>query len=145
MVAQGVGVPKTVVATAKRMKKEAEEAAKREEDDNLRYEKVWAVFDVDDHPNMPDAVQMARDNEIELAISNPSFELWLFLHFADSPGMKSRQSVRALLDDYIKDYDKHVDFDDYRDGYQQAVLRASKLSQTDLKKCVPGDNPSTGV
>lgn len=144
-VAKGVGVPKTVVSTAKELKKKADEAAKREKDDNLQYEKVWAVFDVDEHPKISDAIQMARDNDIELAISNPSFELWLLLHFADSPGMKSRQAVRDLLDDHIKDYDKHVDFNDYKNGYQQAATRASRLSQTDKTKCVPGDNPSTGV
>ena len=139
------GVPKTVVEIAKKRMKEADEAAKREGDDNLRFEAVWAVFDVDDHPHVPDAIQMARDNSIHLAISNPSFELWLLLHFVDSPGMKDRKVVRALLKEHIDDYDKHVNYDDYRNGYQEAARRASKLTDVNLKACTPGNNPSTGV
>jgi hypothetical protein len=125
--------------------KEANAAAKKERDDNLKYEAVWAVFDVDEHPNIPDAIQMARDNSIRLAVSNPAFELWLLLHFRDSPGMKDRKVVSSLLKEFDKDFDKHVVFAVYRDGYEQAVKRAEALSQLDLQACKPGTNPSTGV
>ena len=63
------GVPRTLVETAKRYKREAELEAKRKRDDNLSFDAVWCVFDVDEHPGVPDAAQMARDNGIELAIS----------------------------------------------------------------------------
>ena len=111
------GVPKTLVELAKDEKKRSEKAAKREGDENLKFDSVWAVFDVDDHPHIPDAIQMARDNKIELAISNPSFELWLLLHFRESPGMKNRKSVNRLLKTYLQNYDKVVDYNrDYRAG-----------------------------
>jgi hypothetical protein len=145
IIALEVGVPKTVVELAKEKKKAAEASAKREGDENLKYESVWAVFDVDEHPNIPDAIQMARDNAIKLAVSNPAFELWLLLHFADQPGMKGRKVVRELLDTFITDYDKHVDYQEYHSGYEQAVKRAKALCQIDLITCQPGPNPSTGV
>jgi hypothetical protein len=88
---------------------------------------------------------MARDNAIELAVSNPAFELWLLLHFGEQPGMKDRKVVRELLDAFITDYDKHVDYEKYRAGYEQAVRRAKALGEVDLNKCQPGPNPSTGV
>jgi hypothetical protein len=144
-VAHEVGVPLTVVKIARDRKKEAEKEAVSAKDDNIRFDSVWAVFDVDDHPNIPDAIQMARDNAISLSVSNPAFELWLLLHFRDQPGMKQRSDVRKLLDVYIKDYDKSVDFKDYKDGYEDAVKRANPLGACNLQTCQPGPNPSTGA
>lgn len=140
-----VGVPLTVVTTARDRKAEAEQDAVQEEDENLTYDSVWAVFDVDDHPNIPAAIQMARDNSIDLAVSNPSFELWLLLHFQDQPGMKGRKEVRKLLDAHIRDYDKKVHYSDYHHGYQEAVKRALHLGKCNLQTCQPGPNPSTGM
>jgi hypothetical protein len=144
-IAPEAGVPLTVVTLARDRKKAAEREAVKEEDDNIEFDSVWAVFDVDDHPNIPTAIQMARDNAINLAVSNPAFELWLLLHFRDQPGMKGRAKVRELLDAHIKDYDKSVDFKDYKDGYVDAVKRAQPLGACDLRTCQPGPNPSTGA
>jgi len=89
------GVPMTLVETAKGYKSEAEEEAAREKDDNLAYDSVWCVFDIDEHPHVPEARQMARDSGIYLAVSNPCFELWLLLHFRDNPGQA--HSICRLL------------------------------------------------
>jgi hypothetical protein len=145
VIADETGVPKSVVDIAKRYKKEAEQEADRENDENLKYDSVWAVFDVDEHPSVPDAIQMARDNRIHLAISNPTFELWLLLHFRDSPGMKGRNIVCKMLKTYVPNYEKHVKYDQFRDGYTDAVKRAMGLGSTNLTTCNPGPNPSTGV
>ena len=75
VVIEGAGVPRTIVETAVERKDAAEIRAKREGDQNLIYDEVWCVFDVDQHPRIPEAMQMARDNGIELAISNPCIEL----------------------------------------------------------------------
>ena len=144
-IAPEAGVPLTVVKEACKHKNQAEQEAKREKDDNLEYDSVWAVFDVDEHPKIPDAIQMARDDSIHLAVSNPAFELWLLLHFRDPPGMKGRAEVRRLLDAYITGYDKHVNYEDYADGYSDAVKRATPLGACNLQTCQPGPNPSTGV
>jgi hypothetical protein len=144
-IAPEAGVPLTVVRIARDRMIKAEQEAAREGDDNLKFDSVWAVFDVDDHPNIPAAIQMARDNSIGLAVSNPAFELWLLLHFRDSPGMKGRDAVRRLLCTYVKEYDRHVNYRDYEAGYDNAVRRAKPLSSCDLQTCQPGSNPSTGV
>lgn len=140
----GAGVPKTIVEFAKERKRRAERQARRENDDNLRYDKVWCVFDIDQHPNVPDAKQMARDNGIELAISNPCFELWLWLHFADQPGMRHRHDLQSMMKQHVPNYDKHVDYSDYAAGYEPAVQRASRLEE-DAKLDDEGRNPTTGV
>jgi hypothetical protein len=140
----GAGVPKTVVKAAKDRKRENEERAERERDDNLRYDQVWCVFDIDDHPNVSDAKQMARDNGIRLAVSNPCIELWLFLHFADQPGMRHRHDLKKMMERHIPGYDKHVKFKDYEQGYGDAVRRAKRLDDDALQDGEEGRNPSTG-
>ena len=90
----GVGVPRTIVESAKAAEKRNQKRALRERDDNLQYDQIWCVFDTDDHPNVGDAIQIAHDNGIELAISNPCIELWLWLHFADQPGIRHRHDLQ---------------------------------------------------
>ena len=90
------GVPLTLVKIAKRRKQERREVADRERDENIAYDSVWCVFDVDDHPQINEAKQMAKTNEIDLAISNPCFELWLILHFRNNPGMQHRDRLREI-------------------------------------------------
>jgi hypothetical protein len=139
------GVPKTLVEAAKELKKEAQNRAKKQDDENLAIDSVWCVRDVDEHPNLPDAKQMARDNEIYMAISNPCFELWLLLHFRESPGMQHRDKVRQLLKGCVPQYDKHVDYQVYSAGYSQAVIRAQRLDQSAASDGESGRNPTTGV
>lgn len=141
----GAGVPKSIVEAAKERKREAEKRARREKDDNLGYDQVWCVFDIDQHPNIPDARQMARDNGIDLAISNPCIELWLWLHFADQPGMQHRHKLQQMMKQHVPNYDKHVSYSDYSDGYTEAVKRASRLDESAEADNDEGRNPTTGV
>jgi hypothetical protein len=142
---KAAGVPFSLVTTARDMKRKAEAAALAGEDDNLRYDAVWAVFDVDDHPKINDAIGMARDNDIQLAISNPCFELWLLLHLRDQPGPQDRSSIRRLLTKEVGTYGKSVDFTLYQPGYTTAVKRARSLGSHSPSECKPGPNPSTEV
>jgi RloB-like protein len=139
------GTPKTLVEIAKRMKREAEIEADREGDQNLAYDAVWCVFDVDTHPHIADAQQMARHNGIRLAISNPCFELWLLLHFRDNPGMQDVNGVLSALSKFVHGYDKHIRYDSYVGGYREAVSRARQMAESAAKDGDPGRNPTTGV
>ena len=118
------------MATAKAYKKKAQDAARREDDENLAYDAVWCVFDVDEHPQIADARQMARANGIELAISNPCFELWLLLHFRDSPGMQHRDTMRQVaIASMYPDTTSGSNFAAYAEGYPQAAKRAEQTGQ----------------
>lgn len=141
----GKGVPLTVVRVAKERKDRASSEARRKDDAFLEYQSVWCVFDVDDHPSVPEARVMAADNGIELAISNPCFELWLLLHHRECPGESHRHRIQTMLKAHVKGYDKHVDFDDYSSGYPMAVRRAGSLDQLAESMGEPGRNPTTGV
>lgn len=139
------GVPRTIVQVARDRKREAEAQARRQADENLRFDEVWCVFDYDEHPNVPNTKKMARDNGIRLAVSNPCIELWLWLHFADQPGMRSRQELHKLIKRHVPNYDKHVDYAHYESGYQSAVRRAARLDEDAAADGEEGRNPSTGM
>lgn len=129
------GVPLTLVRAAKKLK-----------DGNPAFDSVWCVSDVDEHP-FPEAIQMARDNGLRVALSNPCFELWLLLHFRESPGMKHREKVASMLAEYMPGYEKAINFAKSKlaDGYDAAVQRAKRISAS---MELAGDemrNPSTGV
>ena len=139
------GDPKFLVEHAKRYKERAQTQADREKDDNLAYDSVWCVFDRDEHPRFGEAIEMARDNGIRLAISNPCIELWLLLHFRENPGAQLRVKIRAMLSKHVPTYDKHVDYATYAAGYQQAAARAGKMDHDAEAADEPHRNPTTGV
>ena len=109
------------------------------------FDEVWCVFDRDEHERFFDAITMARDNGFELAISNPCFELWLVLHFRESPGMQHRDHLRRMLRDLLPGYDKRLNFDDLAGGVAAAAGRARRLDEDAEAMGEDGRNPTTGV
>jgi hypothetical protein len=47
------------------------------------YDEYWCVFDVDEHPYLDRALEVAHTSGISIALSNPCLELWFLLHFED--------------------------------------------------------------
>jgi len=144
-VAKETGVPLTVVQVAVKLRREAEVKAKQQRDVNHLWDEVWGVFDVDDHPNLQQAVSLALSEGISLAISNPSFELWALLHFQDQRAHVTPQQVRTLLRVHLPDYNKELGFAAIGPGYLDAVRRAEALDREASSHGVPGRNPTTGV
>lgn len=141
------GVPLTLVGRAKQRKDEANREASRAGDDFLRYDEVWCAFDVDEHPHVASARASAVAAGLRLAMSNPCFELWLLLHFADSPGMQHRHEMQRRLSALTPGVpNKHVDFEGLAAGYDDAYRRAERLARDahDRGDDVIG-NPSTEV
>ncbi|WP_279637380.1 RloB family protein [Corallococcus interemptor] len=143
-IARERGVPLTLAQKAKELKVRAERLAVREEDENLAYDEVWCVFDIDVHPHVAEALQLARDNGIKAAVSNPCVEVWLLLHFRENPGMQDRHSMQRMMRSFIRDYDKSIDFEVFKRGYADAVRRASRLDVLAAEDGELGRNPSTG-
>lgn len=107
------------------------------------FDQVWCVFDVD-HFEVAGAVVEARRKGIEVAVSNPCFELWLILHFGDhSAHAATYRALLPYLKKHVPGYDKaRLDFRDYADGLPQAGPRARRLAPTGKEHEV---NPATGV
>ncbi len=123
--------PKAAVETGARMKHE--------------FDKVWCMFDIDTHPLVSDARQQARDNEIELAISNPSFEIWALLHYQDQHAHIEGPKLRELCRTHMPGYQKLLPFDDLFPQTEEAIRRAEELEQMHDRTGTSGENPSTCV
>jgi hypothetical protein len=134
--------PKTVVERAVRLKREAERDAMSDED---KYDEVWCVFDRDEHPRIPEAMQQARDNNLRVAFSNPCFELWILLHFKDQRKHLSRQEAKALVKQRIPNYKKEIPFEKISPVYAAAVDRAGKLAAWQKGQNRERENPWTEV
>jgi len=142
-VANETGAPLTVVQIAVRLRDEAESEARRQRDDNLRWDQVWAVFDVDVHPNLAEARALAETEGIRLAVSNPCIELWGLLHFQDQAAYAECHRVRTLLQAHMPGYDKELDFPRMHPFYANAVRRAQDLDRGAVADEQPGKNPTT--
>lgn len=82
------------------------------------FEKVYAVFDRDDHYSYFDALRLAESlngnlkNDLRQAVifqaiaSVPSFELWLLLHYEDIQAPLHRDEVIRRLKRHIPSYEK---------------------------------------
>lgn len=139
------GVPVTVVERAIALRKEAADRAKSERDDNLLFDEVWCVFDVDEHPNLTRACELATRSDVKLAISNPCFELWALLHFRDQNGFIDRAEVQRTLRSFLPRYEKELPFSSLAQRYSEAVARAASLAAAAARDQDPGRNPTTGV
>jgi hypothetical protein len=140
------GVPMTLVERAKSLRDDATELARRERDDYLAYDEVWCVFDIDEHPRVGEAREMARDNGLRLAVSNPCFELWLVLHLKDNPGMQHRHDMQDLLQNLMPNVRlKHIDFEQLIGGYELAYQRAKRMARDAEEEGEALRNPSTEV
>jgi hypothetical protein len=144
-IARETGVPLTVVKVAARLKDGADEVARLDHDENHRWDEVWGVFDVDEHPNLHEARQLAITNSIELAVSNPCFELWALLHFQDQRAHIERDRIRGSLQRHLANYGKSLDFAKMNPGYADALRRAQQLDQEADRHGQPGRNPTTNV
>lgn len=71
---------------------------------NRKYDRVWAVFDIDDFPDnkFNSAITKASANNIQCAWSNEAFELWYLLHFQFVNTRMSRDKYEKFLEREIK-------------------------------------------
>lgn len=120
------------------------------------FEKIYAVFDRDDHKTFHDAIARAGEldgrlkNDLKQRIafkaipSRPSFEFWLLLHFEDVKHLLHRDQVMARLKKHIPGYEKstHGIFARTKPTLDDAIARAKKLLDNDLSD---DNEPYTGI
>ncbi|VEH00480.1 Uncharacterised protein [Slackia heliotrinireducens] len=124
--------PKGIVDELVSAKKQNARLAKRGNDALI--DQWWAVFDTEGRPHdLSAVVQKAKDNRVYLAISDPSFEFWLRLHFGYTTA--SYDSVGKLIKElrdsgYLPKYsedNKHPDMDILYPLLPQAMKNARLL------------------
>lgn len=126
-VIHAAGVPMTIAKKAceraSSMKRDRGRKSSFEEGDQ-----VWAVFDRDEHPQVPEALERCRASNVKVAFSDPCFELWLILHFDNFDRPDSRHQVQATLAEVCEGYDpkgnKSTDFSKLMPNVRTAEQRA---------------------
>ena len=129
--------PKKIVEYAKEKKK------------NKDYNFTWCVFDRNQHENIHEAFVQAKANGIEVAFSNPCFELWYFLHFQDQRSAIDRRKLVKKLKKYIPDYEKGLEkvYEKVSHLQANASKRAKELRKMhqNIGKREAEKNPLTSV
>jgi hypothetical protein len=93
------GSPMTLVKHAVAARKADFNDARRRRGQS--YSDVWCVFDVDEHPQLDNAVRLAGDHGIRVAVSNPCVELWFLLHFQDHRAYLDRHEAQRLAESHL--------------------------------------------
>lgn len=93
----GIGAdPKSVVSKAKKL-------CSRENRHGEKFDKVYCVFDRDEHATFDAARDEAGASGVELATSWPCFEFWLRLHFGYSRHPYARAGGKSAAQNCVED------------------------------------------
>lgn len=132
--------PKILVSLARNYRK-------RQDKNNPEFDEIWCIFDVDQHPNLESAIHEARDSNINIAISNPCFELWLVLHCQDQTSHINRRDIQKMAKRLGILKGKHLSEDGaniVRENYEEAKSRAQRLEKRHIgDNSEPWANPSS--
>ncbi|WP_224766082.1 RloB family protein [Nocardioides campestrisoli] len=140
--------PKQLVERACHIMTAALREARRTRDPNAKVDEIWCVFDVDEHPMLREAKQQAEANGVDVVISNPSFEVWLLLHFTEQTAHLHRDHALGNLKKFIPDYDKCLrTLDELEGRFEEAKQRSIRLDRKHQgdETPFPENNPSTGM
>jgi RloB-like protein len=144
---KGMGVPLTIVESCVKKMAELNRARKI---DSFENNTVWAVFDVDIHPKLDEAIALAQANGVQYVISNPCVEVWGLMH-NQTPFERpvTRHEAQAALSNLMPGYhhDKSPVFP--WPWCSERVERAMKNAAQSIKrresegKPFPAGNPAT--
>ncbi len=138
------------------VKEACESKPKKRKSDKLSdYDEIWCVFDVENpinNPNLDQAIELADDSNIKLAVSNPSFEFWYILHFECTDrefadGNEAKKYLRQFIpnyssgnSDFLEDLCAHTD---------EAIMNSRNIFDCHAKRLFGKNNrfpnPSTYV
>ncbi len=121
--------------------KEADRIRRERRGDQV-FDEAWAVVDVDTHEKLELAIAEAGRLKINLAISNPCFEIWMLWHYEDfSKSANAAQLVRRL--EQLGISGKAIPEGFPIEEVPKAEARAASSSPPDVSHA--GPNPSTAV
>ncbi len=145
----GAGVPRTIVEKAVEKNREQLRKVRKSKDSFDKFQ-VWAVFDVDEHPKVPEAKNLADGHGIKVGISNPCIEIWGILHFERHTAFIDRKAAQSKLATLMTGYDHNsgatFNFNEIRGEYDRAKTNARHLETRHKTGGSPIDeNPSSNL
>lgn len=114
-------------------------------------DQLWLVIDVDRWrgkklSNVCSWAAQRRNRPlVQLAISNPCFDIWLYLHFADwNAGRVSSKQIQPMVRKYLgREYKSTLKISALKPGVDDAICRAESLDAKPEQRWP--DNPGTHV
>ncbi|MFF3953756.1 RloB family protein [Streptomyces sp. NPDC001890] len=92
---------------------------------------AWAMFDRDQHHDIPQALKEAAESSTEVCFSHPSFELWLLLHFQAFSGSQSGRN-KIVMEKLRQAHSAYKSFDG-RGGKSVKGARRDALDKRESK------------
>lgn len=132
-------------------KKEDSNRAKREKDSSNVYDSIWIVIDVDNSPILvKEAIQLATNNGISVAVSNPCFEVWLNFHVTNSTAPATIESAQKLAktNGLVSSENKKIPIVDKLLGNTETAKRNAAMLRKhheDSGSFFPNNTPSSGM
>ncbi len=124
------------------------DARQARRDKGRPYDEIWCVFDVDAHPDLRTAEDLARRHGINLAVSNPCIELWFVLHFREQTGHIDRAAAQALSAELLG-CGKTLTDEALAALWEQTSAARDRAHRLDVKHkgdgSPHGSNPSSGL
>ncbi len=114
------------------------------------YDAVWVVLDAEqanNNPKLPEALRLAREENINIALSNPCFEYWILLHdiYTTSPFRNCGEVLQRIKKDVDSNYEKNaLNAISYIPKIPTAI-KHSQQCRTHHQKIGGDHNPSTDV
>lgn len=146
---KGVGVPITIAERAIEFEKQDRSRRMRRGNSFEENDRVWAVFDRDEHQRHDEAVDLCEQNGIGVARSNPCFEVWLILHEMDYDRPDGRHAVQRELAKLRPEYDRQgrkiPDCEDMATRLLEAEVRSKAQLRRRFDEDAPFGPPSTTV
>ena len=147
----GCGVPISVVERAAAEKFDLARQARKSPDSFDAHYEVWAVFDRDAHPagQVPQALELAKTTGVQVAYSNPCFELWVLMHFGcyGKPGHhhETQDALKKAMPSYCHRKNPIFDMSELDRRYDEAVRNAKQALHLRAAEHAPMGDPSTTV
>jgi hypothetical protein len=109
--------------------------------DHEDYDELWMLLDTDHYTegshlrSFTDTITKARQQGVNIALSKPSFELWLLLHHEDESnvaGLSNAGAVEVALRDKLQEYNKTKLKQEHYPlkSVSEAYARAERLDKT---------------
>jgi len=148
-IVDGAGTPRSIVEKAVEKNRAHLKEIRRSKDSFDKFQ-VWAVFDVDEHPKIPEAKNLADAHGIHVGISNPCIEIWGILHYENHTAYIERHPAQSKLSTLMTGYDHNsgatFNFNEIKDKYNIAKRNAKHLEVRHKTGGSPIDeNPSSNV
>lgn len=111
---------------------------------------TWCVFDIDNNTrdDLDKALSLSRKNKLEIALSNPCFEVWLLMHYERSTApIHPSQKAKTLVKSKIPVYDCTKSFfQDNVNVFNELVERLDvAIKNSEIIDKQDYENPSTQV